>query len=671
MPLTAQEAIAWLADYTSEMIVGNNTYQYSFTHVDGKDCKVEFDELFTNKKGASKGQSWVFYLSDIDPESIRLNTRGKSVEVSMETLGSQKFISLYEGQEFDEYTAKIKLVMNQVDQSRQLMEALKEHIGPCREADAIWNDRNSAFNWLSANIGEASDDEVEWEQEFSQGERPYLASLKAKSMDNGKEEVFGFSFDLTDIEPSGVRLQASGKTLNVKVPVREGEEYIEINSADGKQYTDELKIYADDIETARQIVNALTYLVSNTTAERPSWESYGEALGFVKDRLGEVQIGDEKIQHSLDFESSPSGILDLSINHIEADGESKEVSYSFYLTDLLESPGLNVSRKQISVELETKEKHKFIKKSSGGSVDGYVSEFTFNVGSVDLARDIILALTYAIQQSEEDIQAFSSVEEVNGWMEENLVTLFKEGETYEQKLVAEPAFPNLITFEQKLTEEEGETTAKKLLIYPSDVSLEKLKINLSMGRLKVSLLTAKEDFFKSYENEVLENFTDKTDVYFSDPLVAKNFMAAIRFLNEHAAGEEAFDLSMDEAIELLNESIPDLEIEGEKHEQKLEMMDGEQCKFKFTRVENEDDGKSNKFVYEFMAADLSAMDSEISVHGKIIRVNLRTAGKKKLIKPYKNSEVENFDDEFAIFTDDVWRARLILAAFGVLSEACQ
>jgi len=669
--VNAQEAIPWLGDYTSEMMIGNNTYQYNFVNVDGNDCKVKFEELFTNKKGATDSHSWVFYLSDIDPASLRFNTRGKSVEVSMETRSSQKFISYYEGDEFDEYTAKIKLVMNEVDKSRKLIEALKEHIDPCLEAGAVWNDPNSAFNWLRENIGEAKDDDVQWEQDFSQGERPYLAKLSSKSFDNGKEEDFGYLFDLTDIEPVNIELVASGRTLNVEVPVSEGKDFIEVKSSDGTQYTDELKIYADDIEIARKMVYALSYLVSNTSAERPEWDSYEEALGFVKDKLGQVTIGDEKFHHKLIFETSPSGVLDMTIERIESDGESKELSYSFYLADIMESPSLQVSRKQIDIEVETSDNHEFITKSSGGSISGYVSEFEFNASGIDMARDIINAFTYAIQQSEEEIQAFSSVDEVTSWMEENLVPLFREGEKYEQKLSVDAAFPYLITFEQKLTEDESETTDKKYLIYPVDISVEDLKIDVSMGRLKVALKTEKKDYIKYFKDKTLEDYTDKTDVYFSDPLVAKNFMAAIRFLQEHAAGTETPEPDMEEALAFLNASILDIELPGEKYEQKLEIMDGDPCKLKFTRVETDEDGKSDEFIYEFTAKDISKANSELSVPGQIIKINLKTPGKTKLIKPYKNGEVEDFDNEVSIYSDDVWLAKQILAAFGVLSEGCK
>ena len=130
-------------------------------------------------------------------------------------------------------------------------------------------------------------------------------------------------------------------------------------------------------------------------------------------------------------------------------------------------------------------------------------------------------------------------------------------------------------------------------------------------------------------------------------------------------------MSPEEAFSFLDGHIPDMELPGEKHAQKLEMVDGDPCKLRFTRVETRDDGKGGEYIYEFMAPDISKDISALSVDGMIIEINLKTSGSKKLIKPYENGEVEDFDDEFAIYADDVRQAKEILSAFGVLSEKCK
>ncbi len=668
--LTAQDNVTWLEDYTGEMPVGNDTYRYKFNKLDGNDCKIKIEELLTDKKGSTESRHWEFYLSDIDPATLKFNPKRKSIAIEMETKNSQKFISYYEEGEFDEYTEEIELTMNEVDMSRSFIENFRENISECKETETVWTDREEAFNWLSENIGEAMDDDVKWEQEFKEGERPYLVEFFATSDDDGEQEMFNYVMDLNDINPMKVNLDISGKTLSIEVPVREGEDYIEMKGPDGKEFTDELIIYADDIEEARKIVNALSYLISNTMPERPTWESYTAALEFVKENMGEVKIDDDIYQNSIQFEEDPAGIVDLTVRETDEDGETEEATYSFYLFDIIDKLNLDVSKNEITVEMETKNDRDFIREASEGSVSGYESDLEFHMADIDNARDVINAFEIAIRNSEELIVEFQSVDEINFWLAENFAPLFREDEKYEQKLEVLKENENMLVIERTLTEEdEGEVTVTEYRVYPEDINLEELEIDVSRGRLTVPIGTD-EDFIRQYENEQLEDFTDDAEVYFADPLVAKNFMAAIRYLKENSMVENRSEMTRDEAIDFLKQNIPDIKLAEEKYEQEIEVLDEGNCKLKYTRLITEEDGETNEYIYEFLAADIFERNSELSVDDELIEVILVTTGEEELIKPYENGEVEDFESEFTIYTDDVLLAKKILGAFAALAREC-
>ncbi len=671
--IQAQNEISWLKDFTADMPVGSDTYRYNFNTVDGNDCKLKIEEQVTDKKGSTDSRYWVFYLSDLDPATIKFNTKGKSIVISMETRLSQRFISYYEEGEFEKYTDEIKLVMNEVDRTRSLIEVLKENVGSCKESQAEWSDREDAFNWLTENIGKAQDDAVLWEQSFSKGEKKYLAELNAKSTDNkGVQKNFEYVFDLNDINPLALNLKVSGKSLSIEVPTREGEKYIEVNSPEkGVEYTDEILIYADDIEIARQIVNALSYLVSSTNPERPEWGEYTGALEFVKANLGQVKINEDTYHNSIEYEASPSGLVDLTVSETDSDGETEKVIYSFYLTDMNEELSLNVSKNAISIQLQTKDKKKFIRTSAGEGVNAFDSEFDFHAPDIDLARDIINALEQAIRYSEENMEVFTTVNSVNLWLAENFASFSSKDETYEQKLEVFEENENQLVFEMKLTDDEGELTETKYIIYPEDIRLEEMEIKASGGKLFVALESDKGKFIKNFKNGGIQNFTDDAAVYFFDPLTAKNFMAAIHFLKESSGLENRFEMSKEEAISFLTDKIPNIELSDAKYKQTLKILDEGTCKLSFTRIETDDDGESDEYVYEFTASDLHRDNSNLEVKGELIMINLGTRQGDELIKPYENGEVEDFEDEFSIYADDVVLAKKILAAFVALSETCK
>jgi hypothetical protein len=146
--LKAQKELEWLADYTSEINTGSYTCVYNYTSVDNNTCKIRIEELKTDKKGKTSSESYVFYLSDINPSSLSFKASGKVINVSMETNLSQKFVTAFEEGEFDGYTDEINIQMSEVDKARSFIEAFKSHIGTCKTTDRSWTSQEEALAWL-------------------------------------------------------------------------------------------------------------------------------------------------------------------------------------------------------------------------------------------------------------------------------------------------------------------------------------------------------------------------------------------------------------------------------------------------------------------------------------------------------------------------------------------
>ncbi len=670
--LKAQDKVSWLEDFTTEMTVGSDIYEYRFNTVDGNDCKLKIEELLTDKKGSTESRYWIFYLSDLDPAAMNFKPSGKSVSLTLETRKSQKFISYYEEGEFDEYTEEIELTMSEVDLSRNFIDAMKENSSGCAESQAAWSNPEEAFDWLISNIGKANDDDIRWEQKFLRGEKPFLANVEMQSTDDdGETESFTYLFNLNDINPLAVNLDVSGRTLSIEVPVREGKRLIEMKGPDGKEYVDEMVMYADDIEVARQIVNSLSFLVSNTSVERPGWENYSSALEFISSNLGEFSIEDDKISNELSFDPFPDGKVTFKVTETSAEGEEEVMSYIFYPHDIVDVLNLEVSKTNVAVVFETKNDRDFIRLESGETAEGYESSMELKVADVELARNIIKAFEFAIEQSIEQIDEFASVAEVKSWFGDFIADLYGDGANYEQEMLLDESMENQLTFKLKVTEDDGEVILDEYIFYPDDLSLDELEISVKAKKMNVPLVTGKDDFIKHYQNGILQKFEDEFEVYFVDPLVAKNFMAAIRFLGENSKVENREEMSKEDAMAFISSNIMDIELQDEKFEQSLEVIEEGNCKLRFTRVETDDKGESDEFIYEFTVSDIHPRTSQLEISGELVEVHLITRGNEDLIKPYENGEAENFQDEFTILVDDVLIAKKTLAVFAALSEACR
>ena len=671
LPVPAQEKLSWLDDYTGGIPVGADTYQYLFSNVEGNDCKLKFEERHTNKKGDTETQAWVFYLSDIDASAINFKAKGKAINILMGTRQSQPFITFFEEGELDGYTDEIVISMNEVDMARSFIETIRERISSCQETDVAWNNRDEAFAWLVNNVAKAGDEGIEWDQKFEQGNRSYLVDFKANSVNaKGEQESMSYVFDLSDMNPVGINLKISGKSLMVEVPVKEGKRFIQVNTPAGTSFANEMTIYASGIESARQIVNALHYVVSNTTPERPQWDSYAASLEFVKENLGEVNIGDETYSNGLEFDASPSGRVAWIIGKSGSDGTSESVQYSCYLTDLAESLKLEVSKTSITIRMDSKNKREFISEIKEGKIVDYESSLEIYISDIDRARDVVNALEQAIRSSEEKITEFTSIGEVGSWFSGQIGTIEMDGDQYAQRLSIDEENDNQLILEQKLSEADGGSSMTRFILYPEDIAMDKVEIKVSGKKLFVPLSSGSNRYIKSYENDQLQDFTGSVEVLFDDPMAAKNFIAAIRFLKENTPDEEK-TMEKDNAVAYLLQNIQNIKISDDQYDQKLDFQEGGECKLSFTRIETDGKGASEAYIYEFNVSDIHSGNSKFSVKGEIIQINLVTSGNEKLIKPYKDGEAGDFIDDFYIYVDDVMIARKTLAAIAALSESCK
>ena len=100
------------------------------------------------------------------------------------------------------------------------------------------------------NIAEATDKEIKWDQKFAQGDRNYMVDFQANSTDKkGEHKMYGYTFDLNDINPSAINLKISGKSLMVELPISEDKRYIMVQSQAGTVFTNKLLIYSNKISS--------------------------------------------------------------------------------------------------------------------------------------------------------------------------------------------------------------------------------------------------------------------------------------------------------------------------------------------------------------------------------------------------------------------------------------
>jgi hypothetical protein len=669
----SQEVISWLSDYTSDFNTGSYTYKYGFFTVEGKDCKMKIEEQKTDKKANTVKKSYVFYLSDLDPLKITYKPSGTTIVVTLTTKASQKFVSVFSDAGLEEYTNALTIYLDAVDKARSFIDAMKKHCDECKSSEKSWTSPTEAFTWLNKNIIESLNSGSSVKQTFTQGDKGYLAVLTTETTDSkGISNKTESIFDLSDINPGGIMLEISGKSLKVILPVKDDKYFIQEESNEMNfSYAKETKILSDDIETARGIINALNYLSSSAKPVRKVWGNYSEALNYLKTNLKETIAGSNKITQAFNYNESNSGSVTYKTIETDAKGLQIEEINSFYLADINPAVKLEVTSKAATLKVETKNKEKYIKQTIKDKTNGHTSSVKIMVDDLDKARDLIVALEYAISKSSEGVQEFSNVQKATDWLNKNPGDVYIDSKSFHQSIQFDPSNENKIDLNVITSDAAGASVNERFELYPEDIAADQLKIEVSGKKLFVPISTGKFKYIKAYKGDVLQNYTGEIEYLFEDIQIAKNFIAALKCLQQKSTiADRAFNDKGD-AYAFLVENIKDITVESKKVEQKIEQVESSVCKMKYTLTETDSKGASIENMYEFFLSDIDLSKSEITVSSKELKINLLTREKQKLVKLSKNGEPGNFIYNVEILTDDVLVGKKILGAFKTLSEDCK
>ena len=98
MPALSQDLksnLSTLKQKIGEVQIDKIVYRQSFETLDEEKGKVNYTSIEVDEKGKSKKESYEFYISDIDKNTIIRKTSGKKLFVSVSINNNQKFIKYY------------------------------------------------------------------------------------------------------------------------------------------------------------------------------------------------------------------------------------------------------------------------------------------------------------------------------------------------------------------------------------------------------------------------------------------------------------------------------------------------------------------------------------------------------------------------------------------------
>lgn len=120
---------AWIMNNVKDATVEDVTMKQTLEPAEqGQHNKLKYTVREMNSKGTGAEEVYEFNVSDINPQTVELEVKGKWLYVTMETAFKGKIIKYYKDGKIQPYASRVSFVMQDVDASRDMVSALKKTV---------------------------------------------------------------------------------------------------------------------------------------------------------------------------------------------------------------------------------------------------------------------------------------------------------------------------------------------------------------------------------------------------------------------------------------------------------------------------------------------------------------------------------------------------------------
>lgn len=671
-----KQALSTIKEKIVEVPVDKIVFRESLEILNDDKGKLNYISVEVDDKGKTKKESYEFYISDIDKNTIIRKTEGKKMLVSLSINNKQKFIKYFKEDKLESYVSDFEILVSNADAAQELMDLFKKAIPLVKTNENQWATNTEALNWLKSNIGEVNLKNGINNQTFTFGERKdYLVSLAVKKTDlKGVTTEEKYDFNILDINKNQIQLKISGDQLTVHLETKGNDKFIKCFKNNVQQsYDNEVNIYTGDIDQARNIISAFTLAINKSKAKMPEFGNVQQAIDFIKSNTGDVTIDDKTTKQSIDLTSGQGTKAKYSMIESDSKGKTTESINEFYLADLeINAINFKVSGKKITLLGNIKNKSKFIKYTKEGVIQNYQNDLEIITSDIETTREVIEAYKYAIKASEMAPVSFGSVAEAIGFLASNIKGEAVNTDQYKLSFEGQTAEPYQCKFTKSKTDEKGKTVEQVYEFYPYMLETNTTKVESSGKYLVANMkIKDKKSFVKVYKDGEQQSYDNEVELLAFDAKQAKDIAEALKYIATNGKPKDKDFSNKQVAVQFAIDNIGNLKGEGKEVKQKLEILNNEPCKLNLTINTIDDKGKTIEEIYEFSLADMNKLMVDYKISGKNVIVVLVCKNKQKLIKAYKNGQQQSYTADIEIIDDDVETAKNIADALKNAIIACE
>lgn len=668
------QALTSIKEKVQDVQIDNITFKQSIDILDENKGKISFISVLTDEKGKNTKESFEFYISDIDPNTIIRKTSGKKLFVTLTINNNQKFIKHFNEDKLNSYTNNLEILLSGADAAGELVNLFKSAIPFVNPSQKVWNTNKDALTWLKTNITKVNLGESVVEQSFSFGERKdYLAVFSVKKTDQKGVSTEGkYEFNILDINKKELAVKISGTQLSVSIEINGNNRYIKYTkNNDQESFDNSLEVIADDIDQARNIIAAFSTAIEKSKPMIPDFSSLQIALDYITKNITDLTLEKKNLNQKINF--TPGNGTKSIFTYAEPDSKGKliEQRFEFYLNDIDDnSLNFKVSGGKITIIPVSKDNTKFIKYYKDNTQQDFQDEINILTSDIEISREIVEAFKAAIKKSQTEPATWKNIDDALAYLTKNISGETIGSETYKLNFSSITPDPLNVRYMVDKTDAKATSVKQSFEFYPYMLDPGSVKISSSGKYLSVGAsVSNKKSYVKVFKDDVQQSYGDDISLMSFDARQARDIADAIKYILSNVKSKNKVWNDKQSSIKFITENVGDLKSGTKEIKQKIEYSDP--CKISFTASSTDDKGKTLDEIYEFALTDINKQLVDFKISGKNVLITLTCKNKEKLVKAYKNGEQQAWGTNVTIEATDIETAKNISEAFKAAITQCE
>jgi len=265
-------------------------------------------------------------------------------------------------------------------------------------------DFNSQIDAFKSNLKTVKGNKEEFSQSVTVIEPAVIKVTIEKTSSKDKATLVFFEFNPSDINKGSIKKVVKKDVVYMHIKTKSKQKLIKKTTNNEKvSYVDNIKIYAEGIENARELVSSFSEsipLAKIITDARLNLSTYDEYLNWLKNNISDVNLPILEITQQIKENSDYIG--SITYNKTITKKATDKTSFVFNLLTLnSKAIDYKVVGETFNISLETNKSKKSIKYFEEGAQKKFINKFLIACNTIEQSKDLIKVLKGIIPLAKE------------------------------------------------------------------------------------------------------------------------------------------------------------------------------------------------------------------------------------------------------------------------------